>query len=130
MLMPRSEFWRRLKWPLGILGIASFGLISFFAGKEVGEENHSKTAYEYGSGFYVFTLSVIDRIRVFVEENDNLIVAVSTVAIAFFTFTLWRATNKLWSAGEKQIGVAQAGVDAAKAANQVSQDNMNASLSS
>ena len=46
-------------------------------------------------------------------DRDN-INAFAAVAVAVFTFTLWRSTLKLWEAGEKQIAVAKQSADAAK----------------
>src|SRR5262249_15837506 len=47
------------------------------------------------------------------NENAPAIGALATIAIAAFTWTLWRATDKLWQAGEKQIAVAQKTAEAA-----------------
>ncbi len=46
-------------------------------------------------------------------SHDNII-AFGTVMIALFTFVLYRSTEKLWIAGEKQIKVARDAADAAK----------------
>jgi hypothetical protein len=40
--------------------------------------------------------------------------ALATIAIAVFTYTLKRSTDKLWAAGERQIAVAKEAADAAK----------------
>jgi hypothetical protein len=37
------------------------------------------------------------------DRYGALITALATIAIASFTYTLWRATDRLWKAGEKQI---------------------------
>jgi hypothetical protein len=39
----------------------------------------------------------------FIDENSGTITAFATLAIAGFTLTLWRATNSLWDAGERQL---------------------------
>jgi hypothetical protein len=39
--------------------------------------------------------------------NHDNVVAAGTVMIALFTWTLYRSTNKLWIAGEKQIQIAE-----------------------
>lgn len=41
----------------------------------------------------------------FTEKYHDAVIAAGTVFIAIFTFTLWRSTNRLWEAGEKQIRV-------------------------
>ena len=51
---------------------------------------------------------------IWVNANHDNINAFAAVAIAVFTFTLWRSTLKLWEAGEKQIIVASKAADAAK----------------
>jgi hypothetical protein len=43
----------------------------------------------------------------FIDENNGTLTAIATIFIAAFTLTLWRATNRLWESGEKQIDVAQ-----------------------
>jgi hypothetical protein len=40
--------------------------------------------------------------RVALGENDGAIAALSGIAVAFFTYTLWRSTEKLWQAAEAQ----------------------------
>jgi hypothetical protein len=35
--------------------------------------------------------------------NHDNIVALGTIAISIFTYTLWKSTNSLWETGEKQI---------------------------
>lgn len=47
-------------------------------------------------------------------NNDaGAISAIATIAVAAFTLTLWRSTDKLWRAGERQLKIAQAATDAA-----------------
>ena len=49
-----------------------------------------------------------------VLNNDaGAISAIATIAVAAFTLTLWRSTDKLWRAGESQLKIAQAATDAA-----------------
>ena len=40
--------------------------------------------------------------------------AFASIAIALFTFTLWRSTDRLWKAGESQIDSARESADASK----------------
>ena len=39
------------------------------------------------------------------ETHDGAITALATIAIAGFTYTLYRSTEKLWKAGEQQIAL-------------------------
>lgn len=39
----------------------------------------------------------------FIEANEGLFTVATGIAIAAFTYTLWRATDRLWTAGEKQL---------------------------
>jgi hypothetical protein len=41
----------------------------------------------------------VDR---FTDEHHDSIIALGTIIIAMFTFTLWRSTRKLWEAAEQQ----------------------------
>jgi hypothetical protein len=57
-----------------------------------------------------FTLSTDDKVAIHarcaghvIYENRDATTAVATAFIAFFTFTLWRSTNRLWRAGERQL---------------------------
>jgi hypothetical protein len=47
------------------------------------------------------------QIRRTVDENDGLITALATIVIAGFTAALWRSTDNLWLAGEKQMKLIQ-----------------------
>jgi hypothetical protein len=45
--------------------------------------------------------------RLITDEHDAL-TALGTLVIALFTFTLWRATDRLWKAGERQLELTRA----------------------
>jgi hypothetical protein len=52
----------------------------------------------------------------FIWENaghDNVL-AFGTIAVSVFTYTLWRSTNKLWEAGERQSGLTKDSIDLAR----------------
>src|SRR2546428_6226746 len=55
------------------------------------------------------------------------LVAISTFAIAIFTWRLWVSTDKLWQAAKEQSRDAKNAIAAAQAANEISRENMNAS---
>jgi hypothetical protein len=58
-------------------------------------------AYKYIDGMLAPLCSLIS------EWDSDTTVALGTLVIAAFTFTLWRSTDKLWKAGERQIGLAE-----------------------
>jgi hypothetical protein len=60
----------------------------------------------------------------FIDANYEGITAASGVAVAVFTLTLWRSTEKLWKAGERQIGVAQAAANAALKSAEVAEKSL------
>jgi hypothetical protein len=51
--------------------------------------------------------------RVSAGENDGAIAAIATIAVAFFTLTLWRATDRLWRSAERQLDAFQTSLDIA-----------------
>jgi hypothetical protein len=55
------------------------------------------------------------------DRYGALITALATIAIASFTFTLWRATDRLWKAGERQIELIGKNADAALISAKVSE---------
>jgi hypothetical protein len=64
------------------------------------QENSPKARYERIVG----AVSVVLRCEGnFLDANSALLTAIATVAIACFTFTLKRSSDKLWAAGERQL---------------------------
>jgi hypothetical protein len=53
--------------------------------------------------FFVGLLILISRADRFIEHHDKSIVAVFTVVLAISTILLWRATQHLYEAGERQL---------------------------
>jgi hypothetical protein len=45
--------------------------------------------------------------RVTAGQNDGAIAALATIVVAFFTFTLWRSTDKLWNETKTSIDLAR-----------------------
>jgi hypothetical protein len=43
----------------------------------------------------------------FIHRNEGAITALATLLIALFTLTLWRSTDKLWEAGERQLRLSE-----------------------
>ena len=52
---------------------------------------------------------------IFTDHAPDWFVAVFTGVLAFITYRLVQSTNKLWEAGERQIGVAEKAASAAQA---------------
>jgi hypothetical protein len=74
---------------------------------------------------YNIALIAFWKIGEFLEKASDAITALASVAIALFTWTLYRTTNKLWEAGERQIGVAKDAADAAKRSATVAEETIN-----
>lgn len=55
--------------------------------------------------FFRGSLILLGRADHFIESHDKSIVAVFTVVLAISTILLWRSTDKLWLAGERQMGL-------------------------
>ena len=71
--------------------------------------------------FLLIFKDVAVYVRNCIETHSNLIVAIATAAIAFFTWTLYCATRKLWKASQEQsrdmktsLKIARDAADAAK----------------
>lgn len=48
-----------------------------------------------------------------VNENTGAITGIAGVVVAFFTFTLWLSTHRLWKSGERQAEITKTMADAA-----------------
>jgi hypothetical protein len=64
--------------------------------------------------FLDYAISAIVTVGRFLDEHSGVISAVSTVFVAAFTYTLWRATTKLWKSSQRhaahlESSIAQAG---------------------
>jgi len=68
------------------------------------QQEKSQESTEKGCGF---AQSLIYReaeiIFEWIDRRHDLVTAAATIVIALFTFTLWRATDRLWDAGERQL---------------------------
>ena len=65
--------------------------------------NEAKSHAEQDCAFHSLGFLLVYRTARFVEDWNAIIVAFATIAIAGFTYTLWRSTDRLWNAGERQI---------------------------
>ena len=80
----------------------------------VSDENHTKD-YSGNQSCATVHEAIFRFLRfIWVNANHDNINAFAAVAVAVFTFTLWRSTLKLWEAGEKQIAVANVGIEVAR----------------
>jgi hypothetical protein len=70
-----------------------------------GQNKQTNLHETIASGVYVPVLLLCEG--AFIDENSGTFTAIATFAIAAFTLTLWRSTNRLWKSSEKQIAVAQ-----------------------
>jgi hypothetical protein len=59
------------------------------------------------SSHYVL-VSIIRWVLFQLDRHGILISAIATVFIARFTWTLWRSTEKMWEASQRQIGISDA----------------------
>ena len=87
--------------------------------KCVSERNHDD-AYQTSKEevFLLIKMIPLARLNVacgFVAANENTgaITGIAGVVVAFFTFTLWLSTHKLWRAGERQAEVMKTIAEAA-----------------
>jgi len=62
------------------------------------------------------TLNLYSIIRNWIATNSDLLTAVATIAIAFFTFTLWWATSKMMKVAQEQSRDMKTSIDIAKKA--------------
>jgi hypothetical protein len=69
---------------------------------EYNQGTHQNQCSSYGLAVYVLV-----KAAEFLNFYGALITAIATIAIAAFTFTLKRSTDRLWEAGEKQFNHAK-----------------------
>src|SRR6266446_3065402 len=50
----------------------------------------------------------------FTEKNNGAIVALATIALSIFTFTLWRSTKKLWLSSQEHADHAERAIKSAE----------------
>jgi hypothetical protein len=80
---------------------------------------------------YTFIVDCLNSISIWIESNSDFVTAAATIAIAFFTWTLYRATRQLWKTSQEQskdmkesLRIAQEVADAARDSAQVARDNL------
>jgi hypothetical protein len=65
------------------------------------------------------------RLAKFVDDWSALVTAIATIAVAGFTATLWRATDKLFKAGERQSASTEKTARAAELSAEIAQSQLN-----
>jgi hypothetical protein len=80
---------------------------------------------------YTFIVDCLNSVSIWIESNSDFVTAAATIAIAFFTWTLYRATRKLWKVSQEQsrdmkdsLAIAQEAADAAKDSARVARDTL------
>ena len=70
---------------------------------EHGQQTADHDNKKYCPAFHTGAALVFDNVDTFLEHHDKSVVGGFTIVLAISTIGLWLATNKLWSAGERQI---------------------------
>lgn len=91
-----------------VLELTPFNSINRQEGSQQGgdkEEHCSKIEpwTSYSGPFQQYACTFVFKNIIFFDSYHDTINAISTLLVAIFTFTLWRSTNKLWDAGERQF---------------------------
>ena len=60
---------------------------------------------------YIVAGAFLDIAAVFLKPYSDVLTALSGIAVAAFTFTLWLTTRQMWRASENQVSVARAAND-------------------
>jgi hypothetical protein len=87
------------------------GVVSNPESKQYNEGHKTCTKTQFGDIPVVSTAAlygctfIFKHLR-FIDDFHDTINAISTLMVSIFTFTLWRATNKLWESGEKTVKAA------------------------
>lgn len=97
---PIGTRWLWLYMALIVLGWISLGYIQMpLATPGCVPDQPDQEGYQDCAAFARF----VRWIGSLIHEHHDEIIALATVVLAFFTFTLWRATNRLWQSAESQL---------------------------
>src|SRR5690348_12708798 len=98
--MGRRAFWAVLVASTALLIAAwQYGAIPSYAQYcQTDEATHQKNCAAYH-----ITLVALFHLGKALNDYGDAVIALGTLAIAAFTFVLYRATNRLYEAGERQI---------------------------
>lgn len=64
----------------------------------------------------------------FTDKNNGAIVALATIALSFFTATLWRATTRLWQTSQDQVRYAERAITSAEKSAERQSSDLNRSI--
>jgi hypothetical protein len=64
----------------------------------------------------------------FTDKNNGAIVALATIALSFFTATLWRATTRLWQTSQDQVRYAERAIKSAEESAERQSSDLNRSI--
>ena len=97
---PEWESWQR--WILAIEAAVSVWTLPFARYQPHDCRQHPKACESLKDplSFLYYPLgSYLD----WIDRHHDVVIALGGLAVALFTFTLWRSTHRLWEAGEKQF---------------------------
>ena len=83
------------------------------------ECNYDEAGQKYCTSYHV-ALYVPWKLAEFFDIHNGTFSALFAAVVAGFTWRLWKSTDKLWIAGERQIGVAEKAAKSAEASNVLS----------
>jgi hypothetical protein len=86
--------------------------------------------YKYCAPFHIVAALAFEQIASFINKWHAAIASAATVIIAWFTWTLWKSTDKLRDAGERQIAIADQMAGSANDANKRVREIERANLTS
>jgi hypothetical protein len=112
---------------VGVLSGMALLLIAAWLSGSTGQicEQHNQANGQNNCGPYSLPIYLLVESGTFFNFYGAAITAIATIAIAGFTYTLKRSTDRLWESGEKQIIVTKESADAAKsAANTAAEGNV------
>jgi hypothetical protein len=100
---------RTIKWALILGALLTLGMTDFvstLATCQKPQYGKPEQSSEKGCGLAdSLTGRTVATITEWIDARHDFVTAAATVVVAFFTFTLWRATNRLWDAGERQLSL-------------------------
>jgi hypothetical protein len=70
---------------------------------EHGQQATDHNEKKYCPAFHTGIVASLDAIDGFLERHDKSVIGAFTIVLAISTIGLWLATNRLWSAGERQL---------------------------
>jgi hypothetical protein len=98
---------RRVFWAAALTVLVAFivfDFVSTLSTCQKGDQQQTEQRGEKGCGFaQSLTYAGAEVVFEWVDRRHDFINATATVFIALFTIALWRSTDKLWSAGERQL---------------------------